>query len=97
MYMPAMNLHTKKVLCAGTLLKNVGPPQNGTASTRISALYSRLVDTNNLKTMLLFEEWVKTFSQCCDQEALTGLTKIYTGEDCTRLLFCIHATTFVLS
>jgi type I restriction-modification system DNA methylase subunit len=89
MGMPATNPHTKKMLCAETLLDDVGP-QNETVSILISTLYSMLADTNNHKTTRLFEEWVKTFSQWHDQKALAGLTKMYPGEDCTRLLFCIH-------
>ncbi len=82
-------LERKRLFCE-ELAKDFGP-QSDTTKRTVSAFYDSL-NLNNPKAALFFETWMKTFSQIGYREkGLHGLEKHYRiGEDCTKLLFCIH-------
>ena len=83
----------RKKLCAEELLRDFGP-ESDVASAVIAMLYDKLDSTKSPKTGLLFEDWVRIFSQITGykKEDLQGLDEFYDtkGKDYTSLLFCIH-------
>lgn len=84
----------RKKLCAEELLRDFGPGSE-VASAVIAMFYDKLVNTKSPKTALLFEDWVRIFSQITGykEEDLQGLDAFYDtkGKDYTKLLFCIHS------
>jgi type I restriction-modification system DNA methylase subunit len=83
----------RKKLCAEELLRDFGPTSD-VASRTVTVLYDKLVRANSPKVNLLFEDWVRIFSQITGykEEDLRGLDQFYdtVGKDYTKLLFCIH-------
>jgi len=83
----------RKKLCAEELLRDFGP-KNEITPTAINALYRKLSSTDNPKIKLLFEDWVRIFSQMTGytEKDLQGLDEFYDtrGKDYTKLLFCVH-------
>lgn len=83
----------RKKLSAGELLNDFGP-KSEIAWNTINILYDRLDKTHSPKTELLFQDWVRIFSQITGyrEEDLKGLDQFYdtAGKDYTKLLFCIH-------
>ena len=83
----------RKKLSAEELLRDFGP-KSEVASAVIAKLYQKLHSTKSPKTALLFENWVRIFSQITGykEEDLQGLDEFYDtkGKDYTKLLFCIH-------
>ncbi len=80
----------KKKLCAEELLCDFGP-QSKIALKTVTKFYDKLINANNPKPTLLFEEWMRIFSQFTGykEDDLRGLDKFY-GRKGTKLLFCIH-------
>jgi len=81
----------KKRLCAEELLCDFGP-QSEIALKTVTIFYDKLINVNNPKTTLLFEEWMRIFSQFTGykEDDLRELDKFYGRKGCTKLLFCIH-------
>ena len=89
----------RKRLSAEELLRDFGP-KSELALNAINVFYDRLEKATSPKTALLFEDWVRIFSQITGykEEDLRGLDEFYdtTGKDYTKLLFCIHTVSQLL-
>ncbi|MGD2248953.1 MAG: N-6 DNA methylase [Candidatus Methanofastidiosia archaeon] len=83
----------RKKLSAEKLLNDFGP-KSETASKTINILYNKLEKTTSPKAELLFQDWIRIFSQITgySEKDLEGLNQFYDtkGKDYTMLLFCIH-------
>jgi len=83
----------KKRLSAEELLRDFGP-KSELALNAINVIYDKLEQAKSPKTALLFEDWVRIFSQITGykEEDLKGLDEFYDtrGKNYTKLLFCIH-------
>ncbi len=83
----------RKKLCVEELLRDFGP-KSDIAKTAVRVFYNKIINPKSGKTKLLFEDWVRLFSQACgySPEKLKGLEKEYNlkGANNTALLFAIH-------
>ena len=83
----------RKRLSAQELLRDFGP-KSEIALKAINVFYDKLEKSTSPRIMLLFEDWVRIFSQITgyQEQDLKGLDEFYdtSGKNYTKLLFCIH-------
>ncbi|MEM5861324.1 MAG: N-6 DNA methylase, partial [Candidatus Aenigmatarchaeota archaeon] len=85
----------RKPIEAKFLLEDFGPESEVSRSTIIT-LYRALLNSKSPRTMVLFDDWKRVFSQVCaySKEKLEGLTEYYNLKgkdiDVEKLMFSIH-------
>lgn len=83
----------RKKLSVEELLNDFGP-KSELAKSSVKILYNKVINTQNEKVKILFDDWVRLFSQVCaySPKKLKGLEKEYDLKDVddVALLFAIH-------